>query len=422
MSRASLLNSQVGEYRLVDFLGAGGMGEVYRAVHTKIGRVVAVKVLTSASAGESFGERFLNEARIQASLHHQNVATLYDFLEFNGQPCIVMEYIDGHSLIDRVRERGLLPLQEALYIFRAVVEAISYVHGQGIIHRDIKSNNIKINAAGEVKLLDFGIAKSGSTPSLTVAGGLVGTLQYLSPEQIKGGGADARSDIWALGALLYEMLTGQPPFQAATIIELCDRIGKGTYTQASSLNQQVTREVEAIIARCLKKRCSDRYQSAQELLRDLSRIIPSAAPPSLKETSDRQPLSTLKKRWPLFAGAGTLVAVIALAFSFLMSSTGNQPGPATNRNARGATGNQSRATVNAPDGSGLKSYQIDTIEGTADVYLDGQKVGSTPYEIKAQAGQKVDLMLKRDGYVDRHEEFTVGENKKVYTFSMQKKQ
>src|SRR5262249_7793392 len=160
----------------------------------------------------NFLERFYNEARIQAQLLHPNIAVLYDFLEYNGQPLIIMEYIDGQTLSERIATMGCLPLPEALSIFQAVVGAIDYIHCHVVVHGDIKSNNIKIDPSGTVKLLDFGIAKSETTPNMTVTGGIIGTLEYLSPEQFKGGIADMRSDIWALGVLFYEMLSGRVPF------------------------------------------------------------------------------------------------------------------------------------------------------------------------------------------------------------------
>ena len=203
MSRTFLVNQTIGEYRIESFLGAGGMGEVYRAVHGKIGRVAAVKVLTQATQSAGFRERFSNEARIQASLQHPNIATLYDFCEVAGQPCIIMEYVDGETIADRLAAHGPPSTLEAAYIFEKVVEAIDYIHRHGIIHRDIKSNNVKISSTGQVKLLDFGIAKGQTSPGLTEVGSVVGTLHYLAPELIRGGVADARGDIWALGVLLY---------------------------------------------------------------------------------------------------------------------------------------------------------------------------------------------------------------------------
>jgi serine/threonine protein kinase len=194
-----MISTTIGEYRILDRVGAGGMGEVYRAVHPKLGRNVAVKVLSNVSRRDDFGAQFLNEARIQAGLHHPNIATLYDFLECSGQACIVMEYVDGLTLAERISKAGPIPQAEALRIFRDVVAAVRYIHSHGIIHRDIKPHNIKISSAGEVKLLDFGIAKAETTPRFTAAGKVIGTFEYLSPERLRGCAADVRSDIWAQG-------------------------------------------------------------------------------------------------------------------------------------------------------------------------------------------------------------------------------
>jgi len=270
MSRSSLINSTIGEYRLVEKLGEGGMGEVYQGVHSKIGRVVAVKILSQTALGPEFVQRFLNEARIQGGLQHNNIVTLYDFLEYNGQPCIIMEYIEGQTLTECIRAWGGLPLVDAIRYFQSILEAIDYVHSRGIVHRDIKSNNIKITPSGQVKVLDFGIAKSGASPALTVTGAFVGTLQYLSPEQLIGGVADARSDIWSLGVLLYEMTTSHLPFDANSIGELYQKITKASYTPPSVMNRNVPREVQNIVSRCLKKNPADRYQSARELLQDVN--------------------------------------------------------------------------------------------------------------------------------------------------------
>src|SRR6266850_6230621 len=287
MGRSTLINSTIGEYRLVEKLGEGGMGEVYQGVHSKIGRVVAVKILSQASAGAEFVERFLNEARIQAGLQHNNIATLYDFLEFDGQPCIIMEYIEGETLTDCIRSWGCLPLADAIRYFQSIVEAIDYVHGRGIVHRDIKSTNVKITPSGQVKLLDFGIAKSGASPALTMAGGFIGTLQYLSPEQIQGGFADARSDIWALGVLLYEMATSHLPFDANTLGDLCQKITAANYTPPSVMNQSVPREIQTIISRCLKKNPADRYQSARDLLQDVNRFQAGLSLPATQQSTVR---------------------------------------------------------------------------------------------------------------------------------------
>ncbi|HVQ37774.1 MAG TPA: serine/threonine-protein kinase, partial [Pyrinomonadaceae bacterium] len=176
MRSGVLLNTSIGDYRLVDFVGAGGMGEVYRAIHLKLGRVVAIKVLSQGDRTPHLIERFNNEARLHARLHHPRIATLHDFIEASGQMCIVMEYVDGQSLDEHIRFAGRMAAPDALRIFRGIVEGVAYIHSNGIIHRDIKSNNIKITAGGEVKLLDFGIARADSSPKLTVVGDVVGTF------------------------------------------------------------------------------------------------------------------------------------------------------------------------------------------------------------------------------------------------------
>lgn len=415
MSNPILLQSFMGEYQLVDFLGAGGMGEVYRAVHTKLGRVVAIKVLTRSAHGPGFTQRFINEARIQASLQHQNIATLYDFLELHDQPCIIMEYVDGQTLLERVKAAGGLPLPEALSIFRAVVEAIQYIHGQGIIHRDIKLQNIKISSTGVVKLLDFGIAKTDASPGMTTAGNVVGTLQYLSPEQLKGQAADARSDIWALGALLYEMVTGTAPFEAPTIGQLYDLISKAVYLPPAALKAAVPREVEAVISRCLKKRPNERYQCAGELLTNIGRIA-AAPPPQPGARQSNMFLDAVKKnpRAASICAATALSFMLALVF-LMQPSDPAVPAPlkvSDNRNLKLSEVGQTRR----------KSFQIDAADGTSEVYINGQRIGTTPCQFDAHIGDRVDLLLKRDGFIDRREQFTVTENKKVYTFSMSRQE
>jgi serine/threonine-protein kinase len=444
MGGTNLLNAIIGEYRIVGTIGEGGMGEVYRAVHNKIGRIVAVKVLSQASRNPEFVERFLNEARIQASLQHPNIATLYDFLEYNNQPCIIMEFVEGQTLTDYIRMRGALRLAEAFPIFRAIVEALAYVHDRGIIHRDIKSNNVKITPSGQVKLLDFGIAKSGSSPSLTVAGGFVGTLQYVSPEQFTGGFADARSDVWALGVLLYEMVTGRMPFEATTIGRLYEQINSAAYTPPSIVVANLPREVEAIIARCLRRNPAERYQTAGQLLQDVCRTIQLTPPQPLASGPYRPPLppasGSTHRAAPFAASthaapsasAGTktkLVAALAVAAIFIIVVVGGlfvmmsgpaETAPATNTSAQkpGVT----PAPAPAPPGPLSQTFTLEVAEGQAEVYKNGERVGATPYQFQARPGERIDVVLRRDGFLDKTVQMSLSENKRVYTFAMEKKQ
>jgi serine/threonine-protein kinase len=415
MSRPALLNSRIGNYLLIDFVGEGGMGEVYRATHSRIGRVVAIKVLSSSLADSSFLERFRDEARIQAGLQHQNIATLYDFLEYEDRSCIVMEYVEGETLAQRLREVGPLQAREALRIFRAVVEAIEYVHSQGVIHRDIKSNNIKITPAGRVKVLDFGISKSGSSPALTVTGGVVGTLQYLSPEQIRGTKANEQTDIWALGVLFYEMVTGHMPFEADTIGSLLDKINRCNYRPPSMLNESVPAEVQAVISRCLKKQPSDRYPSASALLRDLGA---DASKPQSASTIRRAFLALTETVRPLRLKPKTLVQ---------LQVSPVEVGSSASRRRRLlllAVGIALALFVglyfllNGPSEDQVKTITIKVTGSEANVLRDGRKIGTTPYRLSAKPGELIDVTLRRDGYEDCPVRFTVTENRKDYQYTL----
>ncbi|HEX8338926.1 MAG TPA: serine/threonine-protein kinase, partial [Pyrinomonadaceae bacterium] len=422
MSGAFLVNQTVGEYRVLDFLGAGGMGEVYRAVHSKIGRVAAVKVLTQATQGSGFVERFFNEARIQASLQHPNIATLYDFCEVQGQPCIIMEYVDGQTISERIEGfRAPLPLAETVYVFEKVCEAIEYVHRHGVIHRDIKSNNIKVSSQGQVKLLDFGIAKGQGTQPLTQAGSVIGTLQYLAPELIRGGTADAGGDVWALGVLLYEMVTGRMPFDAATVGDLCDRIGRCEYAPPAQVNPGVPREVAAVISRCLRKNPSERYRTAGELLEDARKLSAAVSKPGLSPTvseaaSEYAEAKTPGRPFPLpfvaiagVAAAVVLAVAIGVGTLFLFGAfAGDAPGGGAAVAADTPNAARGLAPKPAPGASrdaSERTVEITVTDGKAEVYRGAERVGTTPYSVRGRLGERVKLTLRREGYADEPVDF-----------------
>jgi serine/threonine-protein kinase len=437
MGRVFDSNQTVGEYRIVDFIGVGGMGEVYRAMHSKIGRIAAVKVLTQATQTSGFVERFFNEARIQASLQHPNVATLYDFCEVAGQPCIIMEYVDGQTISERIAGyRAPLPLSETVYVFEKVCEAIDYIHRHGVIHRDIKSNNIKISVDGKVKLLDFGIAKGQGTQQLTQTGAVIGTLQYLAPELIRGGTADASGDIWALGVLLYEMVTGRTPFDADTIGDLCDRIGRGQYTPPAQVNPQVPREVANVISRCLRKNPLERYRTAGELLTDARKLSAIVARPGVSrkvseaatEYAEAEAKAPTKSfGLPLIVGgvaAVLVLAVVSVAAFFLLGSSTEVAGEGggavtanTPNTVRGLTAAANPATSRDP---AERIVEIRTSDGKAEVYSGGDKLGTTPYPVRGKLGTRVSLTLRRDGFADEPVEFVIGE-KKALMFTLTKR-
>src|SRR5437667_1093103 len=223
--------TKFGPYEIVSLLGAGGMGEVYRARDTKLGRDVALKFLPPLfSADADRVARFEREARLLASLNHPHIGAIYGFEDGGSVPALVLELVEGDTLHDRLR-RGPLPLSEALAVAQQIAEALESAHERGIIHRDLKPSNIRITPDGVVKVLDFGLAKAlaaeGSGPDLskstttgdTIAGVILGTAAYMSPEQARGQPLDKRTDIWAFGCVLFEMLTGSSGFARETVTD-----------------------------------------------------------------------------------------------------------------------------------------------------------------------------------------------------------
>jgi len=217
------LPTRIGKYELIQFLG-GGMSEVYRARDTNLGRTVAFKILAEAGlTDETAKARLIEEARLAGLLVHENVIAFYDYGEEAGRPFLVMEYFEGETLREALRGGRAGDLRRRLLIARQVANALAYVHSKGVIHRDVKPDNIRIDASGHVKVMDFGVAKSGDL-SLTASGFTVGTPYYMAPEQIRGGKPSHLVDIYAFGVVLFELLTETRPFEAPTPSEIFDLI------------------------------------------------------------------------------------------------------------------------------------------------------------------------------------------------------
>ena len=265
---------RIGNCRIVEEVASGGMAVVYRAVQDPLGRTVAIKALkTSAAAEENVVTRFEREAKSLANLQHENIIHVYDFHQERGAMFIVMEYVQGIDLYDLLEKCGRLPYDVAAIVAMQVARALDYIHYRGIVHRDIKPANIMIARTGGVKVMDFGIARDVSFGDLTEAGTGIGTPAYMSPEQVLGDKLDARSDIFSLGVVLFQMVTGSKPFVEDEKKSAMHKIRLEKHAGARGLNPEIPRELANIIDKCLEKQPRDRWRSAQHMVMALERFL-----------------------------------------------------------------------------------------------------------------------------------------------------
>jgi eukaryotic-like serine/threonine-protein kinase len=305
---ALIPGTKLGPYEIQSPLGAGGMGEVYRARDTRLDRTVAIKILpTHLSGSPEFKQRFEREARAISSLNHPHICHLYDIGSHDGTDFLVMEFLDGETLADRLR-KGAMPLSDLLKTGIQIAEALDTAHAAGIVHRDLKPGNIMLTKSG-AKLMDFGLAKptlaaSGSAPllsaagtisagpmisPLTTAGSIVGTIQYMSPEQIEGKDADARSDIFAFGAVLYEMATGKRAFEGKSQVSVASAILEKDPDAISKIKPLCPAALDYLVATCLAKERDERFQTAHDLRLQLKGIsLASSSPPVQTHRSGAQ--------------------------------------------------------------------------------------------------------------------------------------
>src|SRR5829696_3888623 len=262
-----------GRYLIVRKLGSGGMANVYLAHDQELGRRVAIKILDDRhAADEQFVERFRREAQNAAGLSHPSIVSIYDRGEAEGTYYIAMEYVEGRTLKELLVARGPSPLGIAIDYTRQILSALRFAHRNGIVHRDIKPHNVIVDGEGRVKVMDFGIARAGAASQMTEAGSIIGTAQYLSPEQARGAPVDQTSDLYSVGVVLYELLTGVVPFSGDTPVEIAMKHLSNVPEPPSAKRSDVPRDLDLVVMRALAKDPAERYHSAEEMDADLRRV------------------------------------------------------------------------------------------------------------------------------------------------------
>ena len=361
---------RLGPYEILSAIGAGGMGEVYQAHDTKLGRDVAIKVLPEAFAHDADRlSRFQREAKMLASLNHPNIATIYGLEQSGGTSYLVMELVPGETLQERVKREGPVPVEETLVIAKQIAEALEAAHEKGIVHRDLKPANVKVTPEGKVKVLDFGLAKAfagdtstediGNSPTLsqaaTMQGVILGTAAYMSPEQARGKAVDKRTDIWAFGCVLYELLTRKPPFQGEDVTEILASVVKSE-PDWHALPTDISPSIRVLMQRCLRKDRRQRTPDAATIRIEIEDAI--AAPKDSGATQAAPATRFWRERLAWAAAAFFILTTIVLAIGFALRAP-KPPQPMRLSAEIGAEGNLYTAfgasAILSPDGKRLAS-------------------------------------------------------------------
>ncbi|MGJ9413931.1 Stk1 family PASTA domain-containing Ser/Thr kinase [Aeromicrobium sp. CF4.19] len=406
-------------YELGGLLGRGGMADVRVARDLRLGRTVAIKQLRiDLASDDTFQARFRREAQSAAALNHPSIVAVYDTGESTDPqghhiPYIVMEYVEGQTLRDVLQDdRKILP-ERALSITADVLSALDYSHRSGIIHRDIKPANVMLTPTGQVKVMDFGIARAiaDASSAMTQTAAVIGTAQYLSPEQARGETVDARSDIYSTGCLLYELLTGRPPFVGDSPVSVAYQHVREEPRPPSQLNPDVTESVDNIVAMSLAKRTDDRYQSAADMRRDLERAIeghyvdaptqaatqvagatavtPAVAGAHAARPDDEEPEEEKKSRAKWWA-LGIVALLILGAVAFLLFQN-TRPDPVAQVDVPDVVGEEVSAATRVLEGEG---FVVETEERTDPDVEAGLVVEQSPEgESTAEDGSEVTLVV-----------------------------
>jgi serine/threonine-protein kinase len=413
-------------YEIGGVLGRGGMAEVHRGRDLRLGREVAVKVLRSDLARDpSFQVRFRREAQAAASLNHPAIVAVYDTGEdrttTGATPYIVMEYVEGETLRDVLRREGPLPPERAMSLAADICGALDFSHRNGIVHRDVKPGNVMITPQGSVKVMDFGIARavSDSAATMTSTAAVIGTAQYLSPEQARGEGVDARSDVYSMGCLLYELVTGAPPFTGDSPVAVAYQHVREDPRLPSLINPRVPPELDAILLKAMSKNPANRYQSAADMRSDLLRALAGQrveATPVMGESEktaiigappggygyaddgdwDDEDEEARRRKRRIIAIVSVLAVLLvagAIAAAFLLSGDDEPTAPTVQQVAVPALVGMTQADAEAAiTGAGLK---VGTVSSEASSAEDAGKVTDSNPASGAQVdeGSTVDIVV-----------------------------
>ena len=412
MTEATLLG---GRYEVHEQLGVGGMAEVYLGRDTRLGRDVAIKLLRNEFVGDpTFIARFRREAQSAAALNHPNIVSVYDTGDDDGVPFIVMEYVEGSTLRDCLRSEGRLDPQHALETVADVCAALEYSHEAGIVHRDIKPANVMLTPGGTVKVMDFGIARAVTSQTMTQTAAVIGTAQYLSPEQARGEHVDSRSDIYSTGCLLYELLTGTPPFSGDSPVAVAYQHVREDAPLPSSKARELTPSVDAVVMKALAKNPGNRYQSAGEMRDDLLRaaagrpvaatpilsgqettvLAPVAAATSVLTMEDREPRQGRRAAAYIGLAVATLVVFVVAAFA-VRNLTKSDSGTVAIPDLVGKTEAQAVALL---EQAGLKVGEVtrEFVPPGADAPPPGIVLDQNPIALfKVNSGDSVDIVVSK---------------------------
>ncbi len=387
--------TEVAGYRLTERIGSGGMGDVYKAYNPSLNRHAAVKILHQ----EAFADRFKNEAYIQSSINHPNITRLYEYAKIGNRLCIVMEYVDGETLSSLLHQKGKLSNEETENILRQIVPALAYLHKKEIMHRDIKPQNFKVQTDGTVKMLDFGIAKHKYSPKLTQLGFVVGTMEYIAPEQFEQK-EQLKSDIWCLAVMTYELLTGYMPFEATNPALLRVKIIQGSFTNPKILVPFISEKLATIIDRSLKVNPANRITAKE--IEDM--LINKSRNEGLSKTFKQLSIQLPSKKTGIIAGVVT--GVLLLIFIWVINKPDVKPF-IPGKEITG-TGDKQKVIINVP---GIDNAELISNEN---VHMP------LPFTVHGNDGDKFEYTIRADGYKDKKIQVEITPRRSSFEYNLEK--